>query len=264
VSVTIRTKSRFPKYLLKPRVVARIFTVGMIVLLSAVSAAGHAVAPQPSLAKTSVQTRTQALNVLFTDYWEEYLRQSPEAATALGDKRYNDRWSDLSPAETERSLRRNRAFVKRLRAIDTAELSAQDQLSADLLLRTLLEDQESAKFKEWEKPLNQIHGIHFELPQLVSIIPFDAVNDYDNYIARLGKVPRLFGQLTANMQLGIRDGSVQPKVVSEKVLAQVNSILAIPPEDSPFVARPKNFLKASVPLSSGEFHARLTSLSPVM
>jgi uncharacterized protein (DUF885 family) len=222
-------------------VIAKIPTLGMIVLLTAVFAAAHAVAQQPSLAKTSIQTRTQALNVLFTDYWEEYLRHWPENATALGDKRYNDRWSDLSPVETERSLRRNRAFVKRLRAIDTAELSAQDKLSADLLLRTLLEDQESAKFKEWEMPLNQIHGIHFELPQLVSVTPFDVVSDYDNYIARLRKVPRLFGQLTANMQRGIRDRRVQPKLVSEKVLAQANSILAIPPEDSPFVAPTKKF-----------------------
>jgi uncharacterized protein (DUF885 family) len=131
--------------------------------------------------------------------------------------------------------------VKRLRAIDTAELPAQDKLSADLLLRTLVEDQESAKFKEWEMPLNQIHGIHFELPQLVAVTPFDDVRDYDNYIVRLRKVSRLFSQLTANMQRGITAGRVQPKLISEKVLAQVNSILAIPSEDSPFVAPTKKF-----------------------
>jgi uncharacterized protein (DUF885 family) len=241
VSVTTRTKNRSARYPLKPRLIARISTIGLIVLQSAVFAAGHTVAQQPSLAKTSIQTRTQALNTLFTDYWEEYLRHWPENATALGDKRYNDRWSDLSPVETERSLRQNRVFVKRLRALDTADLSAQVKLSADLLLRTLLEDQESAKFKEWEMPLNQIHGIHFELPQLVAVTPFDDVKDYDNYIARLRQVPRLFGQLTANMQRGITDGRVQPKLVSEKVLAQVNSILAIPPADSPFVAPTKKF-----------------------
>jgi uncharacterized protein (DUF885 family) len=213
----------------------------MIFLLNSVSAAGQAIAPQPSLTKTSIQTRTQSLNAVFTDYWEEYLRHWPENATALGDKRYNDRWSDLSPAETERSLRRNREYVKRLRALDTAELSAQDKLSVDLLLRTLAEDQESARFKEWEMPLNQIHGIHFELPQLVAVTPFVAVKDYDNYIARLRKVPRLFSQLMENMQRGISEGRVQPKLVSEHVLAQVNSILAIPPADSPFIAATKKF-----------------------
>jgi len=219
----------------------------MIFLLNSVSAAGQAIAPQPSLTKTSIQTRTQSLNAVFTDYWEEYLRHWPENATALGDKRYNDRWSDLSSAETERSLRRNRQFVKRLRALDTAELSPQDKLSVDLLLRTLAEDQESAQFKEWEMPLNQIHGIHFELPQLVAVTPFDTVNDYDNYIARLRKVPRLFGQLTANMQRGISEGRVQPKLVSEHVLAQVNSILAIPPADSPFIAPTKKFPESISP-----------------
>jgi uncharacterized protein (DUF885 family) len=124
--MTTRTKSRSPKYLPKPRVIARIPTIGMIVLLIAMSAAGHAVAQPPSLEKTSSQARAQALNVLFKDYWEDHLRQSPEVATALGDKRYNDRWSDLSRVETERSLRRNREYVKRLRALGTAELQVVD------------------------------------------------------------------------------------------------------------------------------------------
>lgn len=189
----------------------------------------------------SVQAPARSLNVLLADYWEEHLRNAPEEATALGDKRYNDRWSDLSIVETERPLRRNQEYVRRLRAIDTTGLSAQDKLSVDLLLRDLLEDQESARFKEWEMPLNQIHGIHFEIPQLVSVTAFDSVNDYDNYIARLRKVPRLFSQLTENMKRGIIDGRVQPKIVSEKVLEQVNSILAIPPEDSPFFAPTKRF-----------------------
>ena len=90
-------------------------------------------------------------------------------------------------------------------------------------------------------PLNQIEGVHFRLPQLVAVTPFDDVRDYDNYIARLRKVPRLFSQLVDDMQHGIAAGRVQPKLVSAKVLAQVESILAIAPEDSPFLAPTRNF-----------------------
>ncbi|WP_158823411.1 DUF885 family protein [Granulicella sp. S156] len=189
----------------------------------------------------SVQARSQALNAVFTDYWQDHLRHTPEDATVLGDKRYNDRWSDLSAEEVQRSVQRSREYIQRLRAIDTTGLSKQDKLSAELLLRNLLEDQESVQFKEWEMPVNQIHGIHFELPQLVAVIPFDDVKDYDNYIARLKRVPLLFDQLTADMKLGIDDGHVQPKLVSEKVLAQINSIVAIKLEDSPFYAPTKKF-----------------------
>jgi uncharacterized protein (DUF885 family) len=48
-------------------------------------------------------------------------------------------------------------------------------------------------------PINQIHGIHFEIAQLVAKTPFDDEQDYDNYVARLRKVPRLFSQLADNM-----------------------------------------------------------------
>ena len=197
--------------------------------------------PITSADAQEMQARSQALHALFVDYWEDHLLHTPEDATALGDKRYNDRWSDHSPEEIDRSLQRNREYVDRIRAINTAGLSKQDKLSAELLLRTLLEDQESIQFKEWEMPLNQIHGIHFELPQLVDVTPFDNKEDYENYIARLRKVPLLFEQLAVDMKLGIDDGHVQPKLVSEKVLAQVKSILAIQPEEGPFAAPAKKF-----------------------
>ena len=210
-------------------------------MLICVVVANAQLLPVRSTNTQSIQVRSQALSSLFSDYWEDHLRHNPEDATALGDKRYNDRWSDLSTEERNRSLQRSHGFTRRLRAIDATSLSEQDKLSADLLLRTLLEDQESVQFKEWEMPVNQIHSIHFELPQLVSVIPFDDIKDYDNYIVRLRRVPRLFNQLTANMKDGIDDGRVQAKLVSEKVLAQVNSILAIKPEDSPFAVPVKKF-----------------------
>ena len=66
----------------------------------------------------SVQARSKALNAVFTDYWQDHLRHTPEDATVLGDKRYNDRWSDLSAEEVQRSVQRNREYIQRLRAID--------------------------------------------------------------------------------------------------------------------------------------------------
>ena len=181
------------------------------------------------------------LQTLVSDYWDEQLLENPQYATATGDKRYNDRWSDLSDDGRNRALRRSRNFASRLRAISTTGLPRQEVLSAELLERSLLEQQESARFKEWEIPVNQVHGLHFEIPQLVSVTPFDSQKDYENYISRLRRLPALFGQLTANMRRGIRDHRVQPAVVSDQVLAQVEAILAINPDQSPFIAPVKQF-----------------------
>jgi len=188
-----------------------------------------------------VETRSAALHALFADYWEDHLRRSPEEATALGDKRYNDRWRGYSVDAIHDSLRRSRDYGRRLQAIDTAGMSEQDKLSSDLLLRSLDEYQESVGFKEWEIPVNQIHGPHIDIPQLVAITPFEDAKDYDNYISRLHRLPELFRQITADMKEGIRDGRVPPKLVSEKVLAQVDDLVAIAPADSPFAAPIKKF-----------------------
>ena len=46
----------------------------------------------------------QALKALFADEWERTLRESPETASYNGDTRYDDRWSDFSPAAAARQL----------------------------------------------------------------------------------------------------------------------------------------------------------------
>jgi hypothetical protein len=59
-------------------------------------------AQAPSVGSTnaqSIQACSRALNDFFDDYWQDYLRRNPEQARALGDKRFNDRWSDLSAEE---------------------------------------------------------------------------------------------------------------------------------------------------------------------
>ncbi|MEO9091629.1 MAG: DUF885 domain-containing protein, partial [Rhodanobacter sp.] len=58
----------------------------------------HAAEAQQAAAKSDVATRVAALNALLDEQWQFNLKNSPESATALGDLRYNDRWTDPSLA----------------------------------------------------------------------------------------------------------------------------------------------------------------------
>jgi uncharacterized protein (DUF885 family) len=51
--------------------------------------------------------------------------------------------------------RAGRSYIEKLAAIDPAGLPDQVQLNRDLLLRGLIEQQEEARFKTWELPVNQ-------------------------------------------------------------------------------------------------------------
>jgi uncharacterized protein (DUF885 family) len=212
--------------------------------------------PAPMSSSTPAQ-REKALNEVFSDYWEQQLKDSPEFASTLGDKRYDDQLSDYSAAGYNAQLERDRAFLDRLGAIDTAALPAQEQLSKDLLVRRLVEEQEEARFKPWEMPISQLGGLHLDLPQLVPQLSFDTADDYDHYVARLGKVPTAFAQITDGMMTGMDDNRVPPKYLLEKVLVQVNTLAQQKPEDSPFALPLKNFPASISPAQQAEIRQQV-------
>src|SRR6201991_2089291 len=134
--------------------------------------------PPTATAQSAPQTfeeRSKALAALLDEIWQDRLKHSPEFASFLGDKRYNDQWSDYSVKEVNASLERGRVFLERLSEIDVTGLKPQEVLSRDLMIRDLTDAQEGAHFKEWEMPVNQFSGFHTDMVQLVSSLSFDNV-----------------------------------------------------------------------------------------
>ncbi|RSL18785.1 uncharacterized protein (DUF885 family) [Edaphobacter aggregans] len=199
----------------------------------------------PAVGPTSVADRSKALSKLFAEIWEDRLKHAPEYASYLGDKRYNDQLTDYSVQAVNASLERGRGFIERLSEIDTTGLTEQEQLSAKLMLRDLIDEQEGAKFKEWQMPVNQFGGFHTEMPRMVENLSFETVKDYDDYIARLKKIPTAFSQIMTNMQLGMDEGRMPPKYLLEKVLVQTQTLADQKPEESPF-ARPLKKFPATI------------------
>jgi uncharacterized protein (DUF885 family) len=189
----------------------------------------------------SVQANRKALNALFEEYWEASLERSPEFASSLGDKRFNDRISDYSVKAHNDWLAREESYLMRLAGIDPTGFTDQEKISRDLLLRQFTDDQEAVGFKEWEMPLNQMGGIQTTYPQLAAQLSFTTVKDYDDWIARLHAIPKAFDQVTTNMSIGMDDHRVPPKYLLVKVLEQVKALAVQKPEDSPLALPLKHF-----------------------
>jgi uncharacterized protein (DUF885 family) len=192
-----------------------------------------------------LSNRVKTLNAIFSDYWQDQLKHEPESASSIGDNRYNDQLRDYSVQAYNDSLARGRGFLSRLAEVDTAGMSTQEQLSKDLLIHELIQNQQGARFKPWEMPVTQFDGLQISLPQLVPRLTFNSVKDYDDYIARLKKVPLAFQQITDDMSIGMDDHREPPAYLMEKVLAQLNAIADQKPEDGPF-AQPLKKFPASV------------------
>ena len=212
-----------------------------VFLFFAVSPTLRAQALPLSTAPASLEDRRAALNGLFHEYWEAYLEHSPEFASTIGDKRFNDRISDYSVQAENDWLATEQKYLMRLVTIDATGLTDQEKTSRELLMREFADDQEAAEFKEWEMPVDQLGGIYSEYPQLVAELSFTTVKDYDDWIARLRAIPKAFDQVTNNMSIGMEDKRVPPKYLLEKTLVQVQQLANQRAEDSPLAEPLKNF-----------------------
>ena len=115
----------------------------LILCLLAAAAALPPTLPQQPTASTSSSTvaqRDKTLSSLFAEYWEQTLKDSPEMASTLGDKRYDDQLSDYSAAGYNARLERHLHLLEQFGAIDSTGLSEQTRLSKDLLVRQIVQE----------------------------------------------------------------------------------------------------------------------------
>jgi uncharacterized protein (DUF885 family) len=195
-----------------------------------------------------LDARRKAFNALVTEQWEYQMSTSPEYASILGDKRWNDKVSDFSQKAIDADLAKSKDFVVRFEAIDATGFPEQEALTRILMIRNFKEQLDNARFRNWEMPISQINGIHLLVPQLVSLLSFETVKDYDDYIARLKQYPAVFDQTIVQMQKGLAEGLMPPRFLLEKVSTQCEKIAETRPEDSPFAIplqkMPKTFSEA--------------------
>lgn len=216
----------------------KLFGIAVLLLSASVLRAAE-------LSASDLDRRRKALSDLLDEQWEYTMKRNPEFASILGDRRYNDQVSDVSAAAMRADLETTKRFLARFEAIDTTAFSEQERLNRDLMVRDLRENVEAAKFKGWQMPVNQMGGIHLGAAQLPSMLTFQTSKDYDDYVARLRKFPRVIDDTIANMRLGAAAGLMPPKFLLEKVAAQADSIASVPIAPSPF-AIPLTKFPASV------------------
>jgi uncharacterized protein (DUF885 family) len=194
--------------------------------------------PRPGAGPPNEATR--ALHALFDEEWEYAMRENPTWASALGDRRYNDRWPDLSLAAVERRHRHQSEVLDRLKRIDRAALSPADQLNYDLFKKDFEEGVEGYKYRWHLVPLNQRGGIQTE-SELADLLPFTTVKDYEDWIARLRAFPKMMDETIALMREGARVRMIHPRVIMERLPAQIDKQITATPEESPFYAPFKEF-----------------------
>ena len=199
---------------------------------------------------------TQEFSALLDEVWEWQLAENPMFASQLGDRRYNDLWSDDSLEAIERQQDETRAFLQRLYAIDRSGLSGADQLNYELFRRALQNSVDSFAFNAHLIPFNQRGGVQ-NLDNNTNSLSFATVKDFEDWLARLSKVDVVIDQSIDRAEKGRKSEMMSPKILMQRIPAQIAVQLVDDPEDSPFY---KVF--AEMPDSiSAEDRARLRTLA---
>ena len=196
-------------------------------------------------AQAQVTTPSQTLHALFAGEWERVLRDNPESASYQGDTRYNDRWTDMNAAAIAQREAAERDALARLRAIPRTALDEADQLHYDTFEWQLSLAVQRQRFKEWLQPIGHQGGVQ-TADGIAQTMPFETAPQVRQYLARMAALPALVDQTIALMQQGRQAGVMPPRVLMQRVPAQIKAQIVSDATASPFYA-PLKRLPASMP-----------------
>ena len=206
----------------------------LILPLLAGAATAPAAAPASAgAAQPAASDAANLLNTLFTQEWERALREDPERASGIGDTRYDDRWTDRSPAAIRARQAGDRTALERLHAIDRTALTADQQLNYDTFEWVLQRAVERQRFREWLRPIDHKNGSQLA-NDIAEVMSFHTSAGYRNYLSRMAALPARIEQEIALMKEGLAAGNTPPRVLMERVPSQIAKQIVDDPTRSPF------------------------------
>ena len=175
------------------------------------------------------------LHAFFDAEWERSMREHPQWASELGDLRFNDRWDDVGLAAVARSEAEDHEALAKLARIPRTKLGKEDQLGYDLFQRDTRLAIEGEAYRQHLLPINQRGGIQ-TADELADSLSFKTARDFADWNARLRSFAVHVDQTLELLAAAIETGMVQPRVVMERVTAQIEHQIVADPRASPFYA----------------------------
>jgi uncharacterized protein (DUF885 family) len=189
-------------------------------------------------AARAAKAEGQRLREITERYYEQYLEINPLAATAQGDHRFDDRFGDyVSTAWMADWLAIEQEGLQALAAIDRAKLAGDDLVTYEAFRYGRGIAVEGFRYPAELLPVHQFGGLHVQFPVLASgrgVHPFRTTADYDNFLARMDGFVGWVDQSIASMRLGAEKGFVQPRVVVERMIDQLEALAVDDPKQSVF------------------------------
>ncbi len=176
----------------------------------------------------------QQLNAIIEEHWAFALAEDPTLATAVGVSDFNDRMPAVTIADEQRRLEAEKAFLRRVRDIDSDALSDEARIDADLFQWVLEDSIGASELRLGRIPFNTFSGFFMNALTASSGVSMQRTSDYQDYIDRMAEIPRYFDENIDNMRAGVEDLFVLPQIVIDGVLPTIEAQVKDDPTDSSF------------------------------
>ena len=210
--------------------------------LAAVAVAVPSIGTAPAFAQAAAQSPSQRLAALFAASDEANLQRNPISALFRGDDRYAGRLGNFLTDEyfaAERAAAESELAA--LANIDRSRLTPQEQTSYDVFkwqreldLRGLQPDLLATTAV---LPIDHFNGIHTGFAEISSgegPASFKTAKDYENGLTRIDDFVVITDTAIARMRQGMASGVVQPKLIAQNVVEQLDQLLGESVEGSSF------------------------------
>jgi uncharacterized protein (DUF885 family) len=188
-----------------------------------------------------VSTAADAVNELSERFWNGFLDLSPITATLLGYEQGMDRLDDPGPEgrDKARALMQStlaEADAIEAQAAETTGLPQEERITLDIL-RVIcdVELEQQAQRIDRLKVVDQMDGPQTFMPLLAAFQPTETPAQFDAFMARLADYPRFMAANIENLREGLAGGLTAARIVTERVISQLERLQAIPDEQSPIV-----------------------------
>ncbi len=172
------------------------------------------------------QSESEKANKLFESIFMRNVMRSPIFQSYLGLKEDQDKWDDLSETRAQENLQITKDNLLKLKEIEISKLDSQTKVSWNLMNQSLEEEIEDFKWRFHNYPLNQMFGIHSQIPSLlINSHPIASVKDAEDYISRLQAILPLFDQVIDGINLRADKGIIAPKFVYPYVISDSYNII---------------------------------------
>ncbi len=181
-----------------------------------------------------IKEETEKANAFFDKVFDSKVDRDPMQQSLLGIKKDYDKWTDESDENAQKELEITKSNLDSLhQLINYDALDEQAKISYRLFEDACKQSIENFKWRFHSYPINQMSGIHTELPAfLINVHTVENKKEAEDYISRLNGVLPLFKQVMVNLKIREEKNIIPPKFVIPLVINDCKSIVSGKPFDT--------------------------------